>query len=62
MIPTSLSKPVTLNLPTSSSMASKQNVILVKKGGTGGFTPVSTQGNISLPTPGRVTLNLHGKI
>jgi hypothetical protein len=56
MIPTSMGKPLTLNLPTSSSMASKQNVILVKKGGTGQFTPISTQGNISLPTPGRVML------
>jgi len=53
----SMSKPLTLSLPSSSNVSAKQNVILVKKGGSGGFTPVQNQGNISLSGPGRVNQN-----
>ncbi|XP_059478511.1 BRCA2-interacting transcriptional repressor EMSY isoform X2 [Neocloeon triangulifer] len=49
-------KPLTLNFPSTPNVQQKQNVILVKKGGSSGFSSMPSQGNISLGGPGRVLI------
>ncbi|CAB3370854.1 Hypothetical predicted protein [Cloeon dipterum] len=58
-LPTSMPssvKPLTLNFPTAPNVQPKQNVILVKKGGSGGLASVPSQGNIAVSGPGRVVI------